>query len=550
MPEQRSLDGVVITVNGAPLPAALYPRITRVRVEESVHLPDAFTIRFEDAHFELFDEDRFRLGTRIGIAFRAEGDPVTVTTGEITAVSVAPGASGRHELVLTGLDLTHRLARGPKSRTFTRMSDADIAARIAGEYGLDTDIDHTRETREYVLQAGETDYAFLRRLADRIGYDLWVADRTLHFKRRPAARQSAPALRWGENLLDFTVRFASAEHCDEVVVTAWDPVDKRTVTGRATEPDLGTDAPAAAQMADAARQAFGRVTRRAGQAPAAGQAEADAYATALLLRASGSEVVLRGEAVGNPLIAAGADIRLERVGDRLAGRYRVTDVEHDYGSGRVYTSRFTCGSKGAGELADLLGGSAAGGSSAPAAGLIVGVVTGNDDPEKLGRVKVKFPTLSAEDESAWARPAAPGAGRQRGVQWLPEVDDEVLIGFEFGDRTRPFVIGGLWNRGEAPPEPDAAHDGQVDRRLLASRKDHRLVFTDDPTSGIELSLGDADCGLTLAKSESTLATEQKLTLSAQEIEIKATGKLVLSAERIELSAQSELKAGGNPISLN
>src|SRR5262245_60540705 len=107
-----------------------------VHVEESVQLPDYFILNFDDPLFELFDEDRFRLGTRIEIAFRAEGDAVVVTSGEVTAVSVEPGASGRHELVVSGLDLTHRLARGPKSRSFVNMTDGDIAGSIAGEYGL------------------------------------------------------------------------------------------------------------------------------------------------------------------------------------------------------------------------------------------------------------------------------------------------------------------------------------------------------------------------------------------------------------------------------
>src|SRR5581483_7074244 len=173
-----------------------------------VQLPDAFALRFDDPHFELFDQDRFRLGTRIEIAFRAEQDAVVVTSGEVTAITIEPGASGRHELVLSGLDLTHRLARGPKSRTFVRMTDSAIAGRIAGEYDLDADIDATDEVREYVLQAGETDYAFLRRLAGRIGFDVWVTEHAFHFKRRPAARMQPQTLRWGQNLHRFKVRFA------------------------------------------------------------------------------------------------------------------------------------------------------------------------------------------------------------------------------------------------------------------------------------------------------------------------------------------------------
>src|SRR5437764_791566 len=134
--------------------AELYGRLMLIHVEESVHLPDSFALHFDDPHFELFDQDKFRLGTRVQVAFRAEDDVVVVTSGEVTAISIEPGTTGRHELVVTGLDLTHRLARGPKTRTFLKMSDSDIAAKIAGEYGLDTDIDAVRETHEYVLQAG------------------------------------------------------------------------------------------------------------------------------------------------------------------------------------------------------------------------------------------------------------------------------------------------------------------------------------------------------------------------------------------------------------
>src|SRR6266542_3053217 len=536
--------------DGSPLRAELYTRLTLVHVEESVHLPDFFALHFEDTHFELFDDDRFRLGTRVEIAFRAEDDPVVVTYGEITAISVEPGASGRHELVLTGLDLTHRLARGPRSRTFARMTDAAIASRIAGEYGLDSDVDSTDESHEYVLQAGETDYAFLRRIATRIGYDFWISEKTFHFKKKPKGRTQPQSLRWGENLRLFKVRFASAEHCDEVTVKAWDPIDKRVVTGRASDGDLGTDAPAGEEMAAATRRAFGRVTRRAGQFPAASQAEADALARSLLLRASGGEVVLRGEADGNPWLGAGADVKLERVGRRLAGKYRVTSVEHVYGADRPYVTKFVCGGKESADLADLLGPSSGQGDRRGWGSLVVGVVTNNDDPDRLGRVKVRYPTLSEDDERTWARVAAPGGGPQRGIQWLPEVDDEVLVGFELDDKTRPIVLGGMWSRHDKPPQPDAVKSGQSTARVLASRKNHRLVLTDDPTSAIDLNLGDAKCAIHLEKSESKLTGETKLVISAEQIEIKAGQKLVVEAPQIEVTAKSALKLTGKPIQLN
>src|ERR1700750_2275998 len=78
-------------------------------------------------------------------------------------------------------------------------------------------------------------------------------------------------------------------------------------------------------------------------------------------------------------------------------------------------------------------------------GVVVAVVTNNQDPDGFGRVKVKFPWLSDVDESSWARIAAPMAGKARGIYFLPEVDDEVLVIFEHGDVRSPYVLGALWN---------------------------------------------------------------------------------------------------------
>ena len=470
----------------------MYARVLQVRVEESVHLPDAFEIRFEDAYFKLFDEGSFTVGDRVQIALRADGDPVQVTAGEVTAIAVEQGAAGRHELVVSGYDMAHRLTQAPKRRTFQQMSDADIARRIAAEFSLDADVDGAAGKHEHVLQSNETDLAFLQRRAARIGFDCWVTDKTLHFKRKPVGDGQPPTLRWGENLQRFSVRFSATERCDEVVTRGWDPLGKRSVVGHAREGDAGTDAPAAAELAQAARTAFGTVQRYATSFPVADQTEADALAQSLMLRASGDEVHVRGEAQGNPQIGAGVKVKIERVGARLSGTYLITSVTHLYGSNRPYVTRFVCGGKEPRALTDLVAsrssarsGGASGVAGGLGAGLVVAQVTNNDDPEKLGRVKVKFPALTEDDESNWARVAAPGAGPSRGMQWLPEINDEVLVGFELGDTNRPVVLGGLWNRNDALPDAAVVDGGQVKGRLLASRKDSRLSIDRRP---------DAQCG--------------------------------------------------------
>jgi len=113
-------------------------------------------------------------------------------------------------------------------------------------------------------------------------------------------------------------------------------------------------------------------------------------------------------------------------------------------------------------------------------GAVVGLVTNNKDPEKLGRVKVKFPWMTNDEESQWARLATLDAGKNRGTWWIPEINDEVLCIFEHGDINFPYVIGGLWNGKDTPPTTGRAgdfnQDGKDNLRFIKSRDDHLLIF--------------------------------------------------------------------------
>ena len=117
------------------------------------------------------------------------------------------------------------------------------------------------------------------------------------------------------------------------------------------------------------------------------------------------------------------------------------------------------------------------------AGVVPGIVTNNQDPEEMGRVKRYFPWLSDDNETDWVRVATLMTGSGRGTFFLPEVGDEVLVAFEHGDINQPYVIGALWN-GVAPP-PETNSDGKNNIRKIRSRSGHEIIFNDDDTAGQE-----------------------------------------------------------------
>lgn len=184
-------------------------------------------------------------------------------------------------------------------------------------------------------------------------------------------------------------------------------------------------------------------------------------------------------------------------------------------------------------------------------GVVVGVVTNNQDPEKLGRVKVLYPWLSDSEESHWARIATLMAGKDRGTFYLPEVDDEVLLAFEHGDVRFPYVVGALWN-GKDTPRYDNA-DGKNDKRVITSRSGHEFIFDDgeqqgkvvihtkknhtitldDTAGGEKISIVDksGSNSVEIDSNQNSIAVKSglKLTIESQVIEIKAGGTMKLEA---------------------
>jgi uncharacterized protein involved in type VI secretion and phage assembly len=194
-------------------------------------------------------------------------------------------------------------------------------------------------------------------------------------------------------------------------------------------------------------------------------------------------------------------------------------------------------------------------------GVVVGIVTNNRDPEGMGRIKVRLPALSDTDESNWARIAAPMAGMDRGVYFLPEIDDEVLVAFEHGNPSFPFILGALWNGQDSPPAKN--EDGKNDVRVIKSRSGHLIRLTDkDGQETIEIidmsgkSSLVFDTAKKLVKIESSQdirlsATNGTIKLDANAIEIVSAGAVTIEARSsLDVKASDALALKGATIDLN
>lgn len=107
-----------------------------------------------------------------------------------------------------------------------------------------------------------------------------------------------------------------------------------------------------------------------------------------------------------------------------------------------------------------------------------GIVTDNQDPQKRGRIKLRIPSVLADQETDWALPCLPYGGLAgQGMFMVPDVDAQVWVEFEEGDIHRPIWVGTFWQQEGDPPE-DAAKE-EPTTRLLQTASGHILQFDDE-----------------------------------------------------------------------
>ncbi len=547
--------------------------VQQITVEESLHLPDAFTVILRNSFGPgnpnqlrpWIQHQAFKVGAKVKLGFRNATTYATeffdsetnaeLLVGEITGIEAHFTEDPDAPIVIRGYDLSHRLHRGRHNRSFVNMTDADIVKKVVGEAGIPLgEVEASGAPHDYVFQENQTNMAFLRDRAARLGFELYVQDGKLHFHKPKEQPQAITHLEWGKKLQTFRNRVSSAEQVTSVEVRAWNYIEKKVITGEANQEKLITNT--GNQKGSQVAGTFGGTDPKmiVVDHPVENAEEAKNMAQAICDELGGEFVLADARAEGNPLIRPGKQLKLSGLGQKYSGDYYVTDVRHFYHD-FVYTTEFSVrGGRGGNLLTSL----APQQKLKPGQTNLVGIVTNNKDPEGMGRVKVKLPTLTEDHESNWARVVALGAGPDRGIYWMPEVNDEVLVCFEHGDIHRPYVIGGVWNGTDPTPETVGDSLTPVHLRTMKTRVGHYLRFVDEVTSvddvGIYIRTKD--------KYEVEINETQKFihlrTPAGNFIKIEDTGTITIHANAeikmdapmITLTASGPLTASGTPIRLN
>jgi uncharacterized protein involved in type VI secretion and phage assembly len=535
-----------LSIGGADLPVDWYDALVELRVELEFGVPGRALLRFADEGYALTESGKAKLGAGVVVGGLRPGQRAadTLIKGEITGINVEQSATDDPELVLVVHDKAQRFARATLVGTYINSSVSDVVSKIAKRHGLAATVQAPPTKLEYMMQV-DTDLALLDAMAHRTGHDWWVDDTTLYFMPpgRGGRSNTKVELVLGQNLRQFTVR-ASGLHPDSVKVDGWDRRKQQTVTGTASASGASVvaDSEMFAAFVSPGSKLGGTATLVAAGLNVQDLGEARQLAEALRDQVVASSVNATGTALHGSQIAPGVQVVVQKAGP-TSGTYHVTKVEHVYRE--RFETRFVAGERRPSSLVDTLGGGAAPVATLQHHGLVVGQVTNNNDDEaKSGRVKVRYPGLAEDEESAWARVVTLGGGAKRGLVILPEVGDEVLVGFEGSDLRQPVILGGLFGDKHTIPLWDVAN-GQVAGRRLTSRLGH-VVELKDGTAPAEqhvlLQLEGAKHKIRLGKDECEIAVPSGVPFSIKvgdnaSLVFDASGSLKIKAVNIAIEAE-------------
>ena len=493
--------------------------------------------------FALSEADLFKPGQVVEISAGPGTQAVTLFKGIVVRHALRVRAHSASQLVVECRHAAMKLAAVRRDRSWFDQSDSDIIEALVQGAGLQVDVAATSPQHKQIVQFHATDWDFLLARALANGLLVWPDGDTLVARQPSADGTASVTLQFGATMLEFDGEIDARRQYKAVRGVTWDPAQQEIVEADAQSPsftgpgNLSGDDLADVAGADALELKHGSLA----------QAEAQAWADAAWLLARLDKVGGRAKCEGIGTIKPGDVVELAGVGARFNGPVFVTAVRHDFDTVQGWKTHVQFGGieTEPEPLRRELSAPAAGGLLARVAGLQVGVVTSNEDPDGEHRVRIRMPMVSKDDDGTWARVACPDAGDDRGFFFRPEVGDEVVAGFFDDDPSHPVILGMLHSSAKAAPLKGSDDNPQ---KVIKSRSGMRVFFDDenkilvlDTPAGNALTLSEQDKSLTLADQNGN-----QIVMDSDGIRIESKKALSLKAgteHAMEAGTSLSIKAG-------
>jgi phage protein D len=318
-----------VYLDGARLSGEARGALSGVRVYQTHNGASAFELVVADPLLKWADDPTFTDCKEVEIELGLPGRMNKVFEGEVTAWRHELERNGPTVLVLRGLDRSHRLMRGQKTRTYANATPLDCARKIAQEAGLTAKCNggQPQPVQMFRMQANESDFSFLRKMADLEGYLFYIEGQELHFERPTLSSSDDVEVSYGADLKTFLPVANFRKPAVDVEVGAWDDASKAELTGRAAVGDELWAVPGVKPGATLAKFQSTKPRIALVEAEVRTQEHAETIARAALTRRNLEFLTAEVEVKGNPEIKPGSMVNVKNVGV-YSGLYWVTEANH------------------------------------------------------------------------------------------------------------------------------------------------------------------------------------------------------------------------------
>jgi len=334
-----------ISVDGAPIDQDLQAALRTITVDDVMDGASVAKVKFRDEASMLSGEDKYAKKLKVGAELKVElgyvgGKLKEVFKGEITGWQGAFTRRGGQTLTICAKDRFHRLRRSRRQKTYLELKDSEAVSESISAAGLSPQVEATPIKQDSILQWNQTDADFVLERAGLFGFEVYVDDKKVVFRKPKLDAAKVAKLEWHKDLHRFETSISLTSQQKEVKVTAWNMKEKTAIEAKAKKGDerslMGGTIPGADQVAgvDSSQPNWFTTT------PAKTQDEVDAYAKGSFQKRA--ERFLRGEGlcVGNPDIRRGTVVELEGLGNFLSGPYYVRQAIHSLLPGSGYSTTF------------------------------------------------------------------------------------------------------------------------------------------------------------------------------------------------------------------
>lgn len=545
---------VTILSNGHALADTI--QVVSVEIAYAVNkIPSAKIVLLDgdmpNTDFPVSNTDVFKPGAEITINAGYANRTIEVFKGIVIKHGIKMDSDNFSRLIVQCKDSAVAMTVGRKNANFVDMKDSDIISKIIGTYGgLTSDVDATTASYKELVQYYCTDWDYIVARAEVNGLLVAVNAGKVSAKAPKVNGDAVLTLTYGIDLMAFSADLDAASQFSTVKGVSWNLTDQAAQEQQASPESLtGQGDLAAADLASVIAPDYFRLQTHVpvenavltdwtkGQQVKSGLARIRGYATFQ----------------GSAKVKIGDLVELKGVGNRFNGNVLVTAVKHDLKHGNWVTEiEFGLSPLWFAEQYQVEA-PLASGLSPGVNGLQVGVIKKLDaDPDGQYKIQVSVPVMQAETDGVWARLASFYGSKEFGAFFVPEIGDEVVLGYFNADPSYPVILGSLYSSNHKP-----AYELTADNffKAIVTRSKLKFEFDDDKkvitliTPGNnKIVISDDQKSILLQDQNSNkieLNPDGIVIDSPKDIKISAKGKITINAVgNIESTAQADLKNQG------